>query len=189
MAEFGEPLSGRELEVLRCVASGAANKEIAAELHISQNTVKVHLRNVYTKLGVASRTEATTVALQQGLLTIPGTETLPPPPKPDTEQETESMPLAETAVPAAQPRRFSWPMIGLGVVTVTAVLLAAIFGLRAANTQTDPTPTPEPFTEQRIEETQWFHSRPLPNGRAGMAVAALGLNVYVIGGDTTDGVV
>jgi DNA-binding CsgD family transcriptional regulator len=74
MAEFGESLSERELDVLQCVVNGASNKEVAAELSISQNTVKVHLRNVFTKLGVSSRTEATTAALQQGLVSIPGME-------------------------------------------------------------------------------------------------------------------
>ena len=49
MAELGELLSDRELEVLQCVIDGAGNKEIAATLIISENTVKVHLRNIYTK--------------------------------------------------------------------------------------------------------------------------------------------
>ena len=72
MAEKGESLSERELEVLQCVVDGAGNKEIAAALTISQNTVKVHLRNIFTKLDVTSRTEATTVALQQGVVTVHG---------------------------------------------------------------------------------------------------------------------
>ncbi len=184
MAEFGESLSGRELEVLRCVASGAANKEIAAELSISQNTVKVHLRNVFTKLGVASRTEAATVALQRGLLTIPGTATAVAPPA-----EPEPEPMPEPAVAETPARSFSWPMIGLGVASVAAVLLAVIFSLRAANSQADPEPTPEPFSDSRIGDTQWFVSQALPDGRAGMAAASVGLNVYLIGGETAGGVI
>ncbi|MBO9370520.1 MAG: response regulator transcription factor, partial [Chloroflexi bacterium] len=70
MAEPGEPLTERELEILRYVATGASNKEIAHRLHISTNTVKVHLRNIFTKLEVVSRTEATMVAVRQGWVAV-----------------------------------------------------------------------------------------------------------------------
>jgi DNA-binding CsgD family transcriptional regulator len=65
-------LSERELEILRLVATGASNKEIAQRLQISMNTVKVHLRNVFEKTGVLSRTEATLYAIEHGLVTAPG---------------------------------------------------------------------------------------------------------------------
>lgn len=68
MADYGEPLSQRELDVLRELACGASNKEIGNNLTISANTVKVHLRNLFTKLGVSSRTEAVVIALQWGIL-------------------------------------------------------------------------------------------------------------------------
>jgi len=67
-APLPEPLSDREVHVLRGLAAGRRNKQIAHELHISENTVKFHLQNIYQKLGVGNRTEASSVALERGLL-------------------------------------------------------------------------------------------------------------------------
>ncbi|HEX6318247.1 MAG TPA: response regulator transcription factor [Burkholderiales bacterium] len=61
-------LSSRELEVLRLVATGRSNREIAARLFISEHTVARHLSNIFSKLGVASRTAATAFAFERGLL-------------------------------------------------------------------------------------------------------------------------
>ena len=61
-------LSARETEVLRLVADGATNNDIAARLHISDATVKSHLVHIYTKLGVSSRTAAVASARDSGLL-------------------------------------------------------------------------------------------------------------------------
>ncbi len=60
-------LSQRELEILKLVATGARNKEIALKLNISQSTVKAHLDSIFNKLGVDSRTAAVSVASQYGL--------------------------------------------------------------------------------------------------------------------------
>jgi ATP/maltotriose-dependent transcriptional regulator MalT len=60
-------LSARELEVLKLVVTGRSNKEIAAALFISENTVARHMQNIFTKLGVSSRAAATSMALKQGL--------------------------------------------------------------------------------------------------------------------------
>ena len=62
-------LSEREREILSLVAGGASNKEIAESLVISINTVKVHLRNIYSKLDISSRSEATLYAVSEGLIT------------------------------------------------------------------------------------------------------------------------
>ena len=65
-----EGLTDREIEVLVQVGRGLTNKEIGLALFISDRTVQGHLKNIYEKLGVATRTEAVTVALQHGLLTL-----------------------------------------------------------------------------------------------------------------------
>src|SRR5262245_65372012 len=69
-AASGETLTERELDVLRLAARGQTNKQIGAELAISDRTVQNHLANIYAKLGVASRTEAVTAALQRSLLRL-----------------------------------------------------------------------------------------------------------------------
>jgi DNA-binding NarL/FixJ family response regulator len=66
----GETLSEREIEVLRLMARGAANKEIAAALFISESTVKTHIANIFQKLDVNDRTEAVTTALQKGIIRL-----------------------------------------------------------------------------------------------------------------------
>lgn len=63
-------LSERELQVLTLVAQGQPNKVIAAELGITEMTIKVHVSRIFTKLGVQDRTSATTTALQNGLVRL-----------------------------------------------------------------------------------------------------------------------
>jgi DNA-binding NarL/FixJ family response regulator len=65
---FHEPLTGRETQVLQLVATGCANKVIAARLQIGVGTVKTHMRSLLEKLDAASRTEAAAVAHRRGLL-------------------------------------------------------------------------------------------------------------------------
>jgi DNA-binding NarL/FixJ family response regulator len=64
----GAPMTPRELEVLRMMADGAANKEIAWKLAISEHTVKFHVASVMGKLNASSRTEAVTRGLRRGLI-------------------------------------------------------------------------------------------------------------------------
>jgi DNA-binding NarL/FixJ family response regulator len=65
-----ETLSERETEVLRRVAGGNANKEIGAQLDITEETVKGHLKNIMAKLGANDRTHAVTIALKRGIIEL-----------------------------------------------------------------------------------------------------------------------
>ncbi len=65
-----EPLSAREASVLRLVAIGGSNREIASELAISEETVKAHMKSIFAKLKVCDRTHAVTTAIRRGVLEI-----------------------------------------------------------------------------------------------------------------------
>jgi DNA-binding NarL/FixJ family response regulator len=65
-----ETLTGRELDVLTLLARGKSNKEIGANLYISETTVKSHLRSIFAKLNVLSRTEAISAASRRGLVQL-----------------------------------------------------------------------------------------------------------------------
>lgn len=67
-ADLAEPLTGREVEVLRLAATGLPVEEIARRMYVSPNTVKTHLAHVYGKLGVHGRSEAVRAALHAGCL-------------------------------------------------------------------------------------------------------------------------
>jgi NarL family two-component system response regulator LiaR len=65
-----DPLTGRELEVLRLVATGLSNAEIAAQLVITEATVRSHVSNILAKLHLANRVQATLYALQEGIVSL-----------------------------------------------------------------------------------------------------------------------
>ena len=66
----GDDLTERELEVLRLLAHGCTNREIAEELVVGEETVKTHVGNILTKLHLAHRTQAVVHALKQGLISL-----------------------------------------------------------------------------------------------------------------------
>lgn len=196
MPELGEDLSKREKEVLECVADGASNKEIASRLSISQNTVKVHLRNISTKLGASSRTEAVTLGMQKGMLQMPNLPpvepaTLPLAAMPEAAPaqpvvESVVLPVEKTAVsppvPAAPVSNRAMPLI-IGLITLLVALGAAGWWFLGSAT------SDEPFVETSVGETRWFVNRPMSTTRANFAIAAVGLDVYQIAGETERGVV
>jgi LuxR family maltose regulon positive regulatory protein len=70
-SELVEPLSEREIEVLQLIAEGLTNPEIASRLFLALNTIKSHSGNIYSKLGVHSRTQAVARARALGILPSP----------------------------------------------------------------------------------------------------------------------
>jgi DNA-binding NarL/FixJ family response regulator len=65
-----EDLTARELEVLRVIAGGNRNRDIAETLHISEETVKVHIKHIMDKLGARDRTQAVAVAVRRGIIQL-----------------------------------------------------------------------------------------------------------------------
>lgn len=202
MAERGESLSERELDVLRRLAAGESNKAIAEGLSISPYTVKTHLRNIYAKLAVSTRTEAMTVALQQGLLSVatvaqdetggaeeekdedisPGTES----PGPSATMLPE---LAHLAADGSSSTTVShhWRLLSVALLALF-VVVAGVFIIAKWRGSSLAATTPEQFAEQPLGETRWAASRPMVAPQAGRAVVAIGLDVYILGGETAQGV-
>jgi len=141
MAEYGESLSAREMDVLAQLKLGASNKEIAQNLFISSNTVKVHLRNINTKLGASSRTEALARALEQGLLTITA----------ETQDEPEPTPadaLSPEANASTEPTTDEKALSSESTTTQTTPEQAE--AARIAPTQSPSKENPAPAPTQRV---------------------------------------
>lgn len=205
MAERGEPLSDRELDVLERLAAGESNKAIADGLSISPHTVKTHLRNIFIKLDVSTRTEAMTVAIQQGVLNVgvddqqvmagrspdetdgaAGSEwSLTP-----VEPGRNGRPSPDDALPAPAVTpvvSHRWRNLSLSLLALLLLTAAILAYIQWRGEGLLPV-AGEPFVEQELGETRWLSSRPLPEPRAGRAAAAVGLEVYLIGGETGSGV-
>jgi DNA-binding NarL/FixJ family response regulator len=65
-----ETLTGREIEVLQCIAGGNRNRDIAEKLFITEETVKVHVKHIMEKLGASDRTQAVTIGVRRGIIQL-----------------------------------------------------------------------------------------------------------------------
>jgi DNA-binding CsgD family transcriptional regulator len=155
-------LSEREEEILKLVATGMTNREIAQELTISPNTVKVHLSNIFEKLGVASRTEATLYGIEHGMVAVPGN---------GNAEETAPF-IKENPL-----RKYLWLWISIFVV-VTGLLV--FLGVRLSRQRQTSMALAE-------LEDRWQQLAPLPQSREGMAATAYDGQVFTIAGQGLEG--
>jgi DNA-binding CsgD family transcriptional regulator len=175
-------LSEREREILRLVATGASNKEIAQTLFISSNTVKVHLRNIFSKIGVTSRTEAAMYAVNAGLVPAagPGVGS-----SPTNLPEAESLPgqaITDQSPVLFARRRWIGVVVGLLILALVALLAwGAFFNRQPAGQASVPTPA-------QTALPQWQTLAPMLTARQGLALAAYEGQLYAIGGQAQDGV-
>lgn len=187
-------LSERELEILRLVATGAGNKEIAQRLSISANTVKVHLRNIFGKIGAASRTEAAMYAVRLGMVESGAVhlaesgdramtdeeDRLPIEPGPQAEpQIVEPIPLQSFA-PPKRGLPWGWIMAATGGLLLL-VILSLVWLLPQWTSQLAAAASPTPAS-------QWHRLAPMLQPRAELAVAVVEGRIYAIGGQTSQGV-
>jgi DNA-binding CsgD family transcriptional regulator/N-acetylneuraminic acid mutarotase len=167
-------LSEREQEILKLVATGASNKEIAHKLVISPNTVKVHLRNIFAKINVVSRTEATLYALRTGLVEGGG-------PANTIKQFMPSEPAIPEPARSVIPQPLIWVGGSVVILAMVIVLVAWITGRLTPVVSAQPTAIP-------TDLTRWVQQTDLPQARSNMAVERYEGSLIVIGGRTKDGV-
>lgn len=185
-------LSDREQEILKLLATGASNKEIAQQLVISSNTVRVHMRNIFEKIHVGSRTEAALYAVRCGLVDASGfvseSNELAAGTK-DVVAVEPVQPVAhepalrgEVLAPqAARPAflRFWW----VGVALLAALFLWLSIPAIRNSFATPLTPTP---TE--TANVTWIDLTEMQAARRGLAAVALEDQIFAIAGEGTNGI-
>ncbi|MBI1800280.1 MAG: hypothetical protein HYR71_01465 [Chloroflexi bacterium] len=195
-------LSDRELEVLRLVATGATNNQIGRALFISVNTVKVHLNNIFTKLGVQSRTEAALYAVRHGWIVLerpdaPAASTTaaiaeipasPAPAAPVAAAPTETVviapPVGEVERPTGRGR-----VMALAFVLVLGLVVFPLASSAQPWREWLGAPAASSATAVVSPPPRWQRVAPLPAPRDAMAVATADNLIYLIGGQEAGGVV
>jgi DNA-binding CsgD family transcriptional regulator/N-acetylneuraminic acid mutarotase len=200
MAEPGEPLSEREREIIRLVATGATNRMIAHHLSISPNTVKVHLRNVFAKLEISSRTEATVIAIREGWVEVIEDQAGDDRPADGTPETTGALPTGARDYDDlfVMPGPLSWTRRLYLLLSVLAVAAVTVLSWpRAISSSAEP--CENEFTADCLAEvgeltvaepeSLWVSGAPMPQPRGRFALVSLNRLLYVLGGETSDGVI
>lgn len=170
-------LTSRETEILALIAEGKSNKEIAAELFISVNTVGVHVSNIFRKIDVSSRTGATLYAIEQGIVQSPAMPTQ------QNEYIASLVPIVETEeeLPQAGGLKKYWWLLLMSAVILFAITQAAVPFFSSLR----PTPTPNPFVEA-LNQNRMEDIQALAKPRTGFAMEINGDEIFIIGGISGD---
>ncbi len=191
-------LSERELEILQLLAEGKSNKDIAQDLFISTNTVKVHLRNIFSKLEVSSRTEAVLYILRATEPPAPNEIVVDLP----TEEEEDSSPLTTEPIdldfnpkvsieldsPATKPvsRRIFPRVLTISILALLGIIILISTGVGLARYfQPTPTPSPETVDTAASPTNRWQFKKELPIPKSGLAAVVYEEHIYLIGGENS----
>jgi DNA-binding CsgD family transcriptional regulator len=193
-------ISEREREILRLIATGATNQQIAAQLNISPNTVKVHVRNIYEKIGVVSRPEATLYAVRTGIVAVDKTTLAQPEaieqPMVAVEDEPEAPAIlvpdvvppapvsmeapvapASQAQPVATVTRSNRGLLLISSGVIALLLVGLVVALlqpwRGTASQPTSVPTTAPTAAPAAAPAaeRWVELAPMPEPRLGFASA------------------
>jgi len=184
-------LSDTELEILRLVATGATNREIARLRSISEATVKKHLTNINVKLGTGNRTEAMRRALEMGLVSV---ET--PTDRadgPGEERRARDLDVTRRlAEELERSRRRSRRLLRslAAVAMILLLVLSALVYTMVDDSKANGASTPRAtaVSSLTVQSPFWVPGARLPTARSGLAMVAVGGVVYAIGGQDDTGV-
>lgn len=175
------PLTRRETETLNLLAEGLSNDEIASQLGISPNTVKVHVRNIFEKMAVQSRTEATMEAVRRGWIQVPGVDTA-------SESATE-MPYWP---PLVSNWRYWQPLVVLVVLVIVAAMVfwpnrAPVGAVTGVPDFTTDSGSVSGSVSPRQDVARWSQRAGIPTARSRAAGSHIDGRLFVVGGETSDG--
>ncbi len=177
------PLSEREREILRLLATGASNKEIAAQLVISANTVKTHLRNIFSKIGVVSRTEATLYAIREKIVDVPSSTPEGIASESNTVGRSMALPITARVIPVQHSvSRY------VGFLALIIILTVGIgSGILLITTQSQLGPA-SASPAAPLSVSRWQLRAPMSTARSGLAATVFEDQIYAIGGETAEGI-
>ncbi len=174
-------LTSRETEILALIAEGKSNKEIAAELFISVNTVKVHVSKIFQKIEVSSRTEATLYAIEHGVVQSPAT------PIPQTDDMTSFEITIDNETPESTKKNWlgnNWWILLLGILILFVITQATVPSISLFMTSPTANPVIEALNQNRMETIE-----PMSVPRTGFASVINTDEIYIIGGIAEDSTV